>query len=200
MKTRALHRIVGLVMLLPLVGWAVTGAFFFLKPGYGGAYEALQVRTYPIDANISLQPDPSWLEVRLEKTILGEHLLARTTGGWRHLDPRSLQPRPRPSGDDIRVLVNDAFSVNPSRYGQVTSIDDASITTDTGVHVALDWNRLALAQRGKDTDRIDTIYKIHYLQWTGVESVDRVVGALGILLLLLLSALGARLFFGKGSQ
>lgn len=34
--------------------------------------------------------------------------------------------------------------------------------------------------------------------WTGVATVDKVLGALGILLLLALSALGARLFFGKG--
>ena len=62
----------------------------------------------------------------------------------------------------------------------------------------MDWGRLALSQSGKDTDRIDTIYKIHYLQWTGIKSMDQVLGALGILLVLALSALGARLFFARG--
>jgi hypothetical protein len=198
MTTRALHRVIGLVMLLPLAGWAVTGAIFFVKPGYAGAYELLQVKTYPLEANIAMQTDPSWTEARFVKTILGEHLLARTSRGWLHLDPRSLQPRPEPSADDLGVLVTDAFSANPARYGRVASIEGYNITTDTGVRVELDWNRLALTQRGKDTDRLDALYKIHYLQWTGVKGLDKVLGALGILLVLALSLLGARLFFGKG--
>jgi len=36
------------------------------------------------------------------------------------------------------------------------------------------------------------------LQWTGIKGVDKVLGGLGILLVLALSLLGARLFFGKG--
>jgi hypothetical protein len=66
------------------------------------------------------------------------------------------------------------------------------------VRVTIDWNRLALAQRGADTDRIDFFYKIHYLQWTGVAALDKALGGLGITLVLILSALGARLFFSKG--
>jgi hypothetical protein len=193
MTTRALHRVAGLVMLLPLIGWAVTGAFFFLKPGYSGAYELLQVRTYPLEATMALRTDPSWLEVRVEKTILGEHLLARTSRGWVNLDPRTFEPKLEPSADEIRTLVTDAFSANPARYGRVTSVDGNNVATDTGIRVTLDWNRLSLAQRGKDTNRIDTIYKIHYLQWTGLESVDKILGALGIVLTLTLSVLGARL-------
>src|SRR5688572_10459549 len=117
MTTRGLHRVAGLVMLLPLVGWAVTGAFFFLKPGYSGAYELLQVKTYPLEATMALKTDPSWLEVRVEKTILGEHLLARTSKGWLHIDPRAFEPRPEPSEEQIRMLVTDALSANPARYG-----------------------------------------------------------------------------------
>ncbi len=198
MTTRALHRVIGLVMLLPLAGWACTGAIFFLKPGYAGAYDLLEAKTYPLETNIATQTDPSWLEARFLKTILGEHLLKRTSQGWLHLDPRSLQPRTEPSPEDIRALVTDAFSANPVRYGNVASIEGNLITTDTGVRIELDWNRLALTQRGKDTDRLDALYRIHYLQWTGFKSVDRVLGVLGILLVLALSLLGARLFFAKG--
>ena len=182
-------------MLLPLAGWAITGAFFFWKPGYGGAYELLQVKTYPLESNIALQTEPSWMEVRIVKTILGEHLLARTSRGWVHLDPQSRQPWPEPSADEVGELVTDAFSANPQRYGRIAGIQGNKITTDTGVRVELDWDRLALTQSGNDTDRIDTLYKIHYLQWTGVKSIDMVLGALGILLVLTLSLLGARLFF-----
>lgn len=198
MTTRSLHRVIGLVMLLPLIGWAVTGTFFFLKPGYAGAYEILQVKTYPLETNIAMQTDPSWLEVRFVKTILGEHLLARTSRGWLHLDPRTRQPMPEPSADDMSSLATDAFSANPARYGRVARIEGNNITTDTGVRVELDWNRLALTQSGKDTDRLDALYRIHYLQWTGVKGVDKVLGALGIFLVLALSLLGARLFFKKG--
>jgi hypothetical protein len=198
MKTRALHRVIGLVMLLPLTGWAVTGAVFFLKPGYGNAYELLQVKTYPLEPKFELQGDSSWLEVRLVKTILGEHLLARTSNGWVHLDPRSLERKPEPSIDEVRALVTDAVSANPARYGRISSIEGSTITTDTGVRIEFDWTRLTLAQRGKDTDRIDLLYKIHYLQWTGVNRLDKVLGGLGIILVLVLSALGARLFFSRG--
>jgi hypothetical protein len=158
----------------------------------------LTVKTYPLDVNMALQPDPSWLEVRLVKTILGEHLLARTSEGWVHLDPRSLQPRPHPAADEIQTLISDAISANPARYGRITSIEGEKITTENGMRIEIDWNRLALSQRGKDTDRIDLLYKIHYLQWTGVKSLDNVVGALGIVLVLALSGLGARLFFSRG--
>lgn len=200
MKTRALHRFIGLVMLLPLTGWAVTGAVFYMKPGYADAYELLQVKTYPLERDIALQADPSLLEVRLVKTILGEHLLARTSNGWVHLEPRTLRPRPEPSRDEINALATEAFSANPARYGKIAAIEGSTITTDTGIHADLDWSRLALTQRGKDTDRIDLLYKIHYLQWTGVKSVDNVLGALGIILVLALSGLGARLFFYRGLQ
>jgi hypothetical protein len=198
MTTRALHRIIGLVMLLPLAGWAITGAIFFLKPGYADAYELLQVKTYPLEANIAAQTDPAWLEARFVKTVLGAHLLARTSRGWIHLDPLTRQPRPEPSADDLEELVTDAFSANPERYGRVASIEGNLITTNTGVRIELDWNRLALTQSGKDTDRLDVLYKIHYLQWTGIKGVDKVLGGLGILLVLALSLLGARLFFSKG--
>ena len=198
MTTRALHRVIGLVMLLPLAGWAITGAIFFLKPGYAGAYEILQVKSYPFEANISMETDPSWFEARLVRTILGDHLLVRTSRGWLHLDPLTRQPRPEPSADDLEILVTDAFTANPERYGRVASIEGNLVTTNTGVHVELDWNRLSLTQSGKDTRRLDSFYKIHYLQWTGFKNVDKVLGALGILLVLALSVLGARLFFGKG--
>lgn len=184
-------------MLLPLIGWAVTGAVFFLKPGYADAYELLQIKTYPLETNFAIETDASWTEVRLVKTILGEHLLARTSRGWLHLDLYSRQPWPEPTADDIDSLVTDAISGNPQRYGRVAGIQGNKITTDTGVRIDLDWERLALTQTGKDTDRINLLYKVHYLQWTGVDAVDRVLGALGIVLVISLSVLGARLFFVK---
>jgi hypothetical protein len=195
---RKLHRIIGLVMLLPLVGWAATGAVFFTKPGYGAAYDALAIRTYPLEGPISLRPDPAWREVRHLRTILGLHLLARTDKGWLHLDPVSLQPAARPRDEDVKRLIADAFAVNPSRYGQIVSLDGGTATTDTGAVITFDWNRLALQQRGRDTDRIDRLYKIHYLQWTGEKTVDKFLGLAGLVLLVALGGLGARLAFRRG--
>ena len=198
MKARTLHRIIGLIMLLPFIGWAVTGAIFFLKPGYTGAYDLLQIKTYPLEIDTQIKANPSWFEARLIKTVLGEHLLVRTTEGAQHLDPQTLQQRTQPTEEEMRKLISEAFQMNPSRYGQITNISSNTATTDTGVRVTLNWERMTLAQRGTDTDRIDLFYKIHYLQWTGIQPLDKVLGAIGIGLILILSLLGARLFFSRG--
>ena len=197
MNSRTLHRIIGLIIILPFAGWAVTGAIFFLKPGYGGAYESLAVKTYPLDGSIAATANPSWLEYRVLKTILGEHLIVRTSEGWQQLDPKTLQARPDPTEAEVRTLLTDAFTANPGRYGHVASLQGLEATTDTGARVTLAWNRLTLSQRGRDTDRIDGIYKIHYLQWTGMPAVDRILGGVGLAFILILSALGLRLFVAK---
>jgi hypothetical protein len=197
MNTRTLHRVIGLVMLLPFLGWAVTGAIFFLKPGYAGAYESLAIKNYPLGDSVAIAADASWLEFRVLKTILGEHLLVRTDGGWQHLDPRGLRVKPAPGERDLRALLTDAFSANPARYGRIVSVDGLMATTDTGIRVTLAWNRLTLSQRGTDTDRIDTLYKVHYLQWTGIRVVDQILGSVGLALILVLSVLGLRLFLKR---
>jgi hypothetical protein len=192
-----LHRALGAIMLLPLVAWAVTGSVFFIKPGYGGAYESLAVRTYPLTAPVSIPPAADWREVRYLTTALGDHLIARAESGWQQLDPVTLQVRPAPSDADIRRLVQDAFTANPERYGQITTVEGTRVTTDTGVRATLDWNRLTLSQRGRDTDRIDAIYRVHYLQWTGIAWLDRILGGAGLILLLVLSGAGLRLLIGR---
>ena len=195
---RRLHRAAGLVMLLPLIAWAATGVVFFTKPGYGAAYDVLPIRTYPLENTITLRPDPAWREVRHLRTILGVHLLARTDKGWIHLDPITLQPAAAPRDEDVRRLLADAFTVNPQRYGHIVSLAGGTATTDTGAVITFDWNRLTLQQRGRDTDRIDRLYKIHYLQWTGQKTVDKVLGLAGLVLLTVLTTLGARLALRKG--
>ena len=192
------------MLVLPMVGWAVTGFVFFVKPGYGGAYELLTVKTYPLEGaapiGLGLENQAelrSWLEYRVFRTILGEHLLVRTAAGWQHLSPRTLRPMPAPSDEEVRRLVTDAFAANPPRYGTITRVDSGAISTDTGVEITLDWNRVSLQQRGRDTDRIDRLYKVHYLQWTGNKGIDRVLGFVGLVLVLVSTALGVRLAFGR---
>lgn len=72
MKTRKLHRVIGLVMLLPLFGWAITGFIFFLKPGYEGAYELLQLKTYSVDGGeYSLEDRPVMVGVQMLEDHFG---------------------------------------------------------------------------------------------------------------------------------
>jgi hypothetical protein len=194
---RKLHRLAGIVMLLPFLAWAVTGFVFFTKPGYGAAYDALPIKAYPIETPIAVHADPAWREVRYLRTVLGLHLLVRTGTGWSQLDPVSLQPRTVPSDGDVQRLLADAFTANPARYGRIVSLSGGVAATDTGAVVTFDWNRLSLQQRGRDTDRIDLLYKVHYLQWTGQKSADKVLGLAGLTLLIALTLLGARLAFRR---
>jgi hypothetical protein len=193
MKARRLHSLIGLTLLIPFFGWALTGFVFFIKPGYAQAYESLQPRLYLLADSPQVKPDPTWLEFRLVKTALGDHLLARTADRWLHLDPATMRVKDQPDEDEIRRLVTDAISVNPQRYGRVERVSGNTIFTDTGVRINLDWNRLSLQQRGRDTDRIDLLYRIHYLQWTGVEAIDKTLGPAGLILVVALAILGVRL-------
>jgi PepSY-associated TM region len=193
MTVRRVHRIIGVVMLLPFLGWAATGFIFFIKPGYGAAYEAIAVKSYPLERSVSLAPAADWREVRVLRTTLGTHVIARTDAGWLHVNGATLEPAPSPTPEQIRRLIEDAMTLNPSRYGRVSRVEGNTVHTDTGARVSLDWTRLTLQQRGRDTDLIDAIYRVHYLQWTGASAIDKLLGFAGLTLLIALSALGARL-------
>ena len=119
MRARTVHRVVGIILLIPFFGWALTGLVFFIKPGYAGAYELLSPKTYPLNTQPPIGPAPGWQEFRCISTILGDHLLVRTRSGWIHLDPKNNQPRNPPNDEDLRKLLKDAFSVNPTRYGDI---------------------------------------------------------------------------------
>ena len=199
---RRTHGLLGLVLLLPLCGWAITGFVFFVKPGYEAAYGGLRVREYPLEGSSIPPAQPGWLEARAIRSVLGDALLVRTGDGWKHLDPGTVRERPLPDGAGIRRLVEDAVRDDPARYGEILTVarhegesPSASIRTTTGVTIELDWTTLALRQSGPDTRRIDRLYRIHYLQWTGVGPLDRILGVVGLTSLVLLAALGVRLAF-----
>jgi hypothetical protein len=205
-RTRKIHRLLGIVLVLPICGWALTAFVFFIKPGYASAYGALSVREYAMDGIPALRPTGDWLETRTFRTILGPALLVRSQTGWRNLDPGTLAPRPLPDESDLRRLVEDATSASRARYGEIRSIarreadpPGATIATANGVRIELDWSDLSMQQSGRDTRLIDGLYKVHYLQWTGVRAVDRVVGAVGLVFLLALAILGIRLAFAKAA-
>ena len=196
-RSRRVHRLLGLLLVLPMTGWCVTGLLFHLKPGWTGAYDLPSLRFEPLGETAApVQPEPGWLEVRRLRTALGEHLLVRTAEGRLHLDPATGRERPEPGEQELRRLLEEALG-GKERYGGIASADGLEAVTTTGVELELDWQRLSLSQRGADTERIDWLYRVHYLQWTGVKAIDRVLAAAGLVALALLTLLGIRLAIGS---
>jgi len=193
-KSRKLHKITGLILVLPMLAWTITGLIFFIKPGYQGAYEQLSIKTYPLSASLVVTPKKEWREVRLIHSILGEHLLVKLDNKTVHLDPVSLAVKATPSEQELKKLLRDAFSRNSERYGDILSVNGLAVKTTTNVAVTLDWNTLRLSQSGQDTQLINQLYKIHYLQWSGQKTVDQFLGIFGLILLISLTLLGIRLY------
>ena len=195
----ALHRWLGLMLAVPLLLWIGTGLVFLFKPGYSDAYEQLRVRTYPMERPLNLAWVQGWDELRVSKTTLGYHLLARSDDQWLQLDAGTLQPRPEPAQAAIIRLLQDAVSHNPERYGLVLEARDDTYFTDTGIALSLDWDSLKIEQRGQDTRLINTLYKVHYLQWTPWSDPNRLFVMLVLLALVGLVAIGLSLFRKQSS-
>ncbi|MBU0913765.1 MAG: PepSY domain-containing protein [Gammaproteobacteria bacterium] len=194
---RRIHRILGWCLILPFFVWALTGLVFFIKPGYQAAFSYLVVKTYPINTAIQLNPQPEWQEIKLLQTVLGTHLMVKQSGGWQQINPKDFTVRPQPSTDDLQLLIKDAISVDPKRYGQQLLKTEQGFVTDTGVQIQLDWASLSLSQQGEDTELINNLYKAHYLQWTGQKTLDQVLGVLGLILLMLTTVVGVRLLIRR---
>ena len=199
-----------MVLLLPFMAWSATGLFFLLRPAYEQAYELLAVKQYPLvspagetstpigpptQADFDLEPGADWKEFRWLRSVLGLHLLVHRDDGWVQLDPATLDERPWPGDEDLRRLVTDAMSQNPGRYGQIAVFEGRRMTTNTGVDITFDWNTLSYTQQGRDTRGIDQVYRIHYLEWTGIAAIDKVLGVTGLLLLMYMTVTGFRLIF-----
>lgn len=192
------HRLTGIMLLLPFVAWSLTGVFFLVRPGYDEAYQRVPVWQYPLPDPVSLVIDPAWREVRMFRSILGDHLLVQTEAGWQHLKLQSTEQWEQPDEEELAHLLEDAFQFNPDRYGNVVSVDGSSARTDTGVRLQVDWNTLSISQNGRDSRWIDRIYSIHYLEWTGIEILDRILGLSGLGLLLYMTWTGWVMAFGRG--
>jgi hypothetical protein len=194
MKSKRIHRIIGLLLVLPVIGWTITGIIFFIKPGYQAAYDQLVVKTYPLKKSFVIPESKEWKEVRLLRTILGYHLLVKTDKGFQHLDPISFNAKEPPTDLALTSLLNDSFLNKPERYGHVDSSDNYKFFTSTGIEVSLDWERLTLRQKGDDTELINTLYKIHYLQWTPYKGINQYMGIIGLMLLITLTLFGLKIY------
>ena len=61
-------------MVIPFLGWALTGLVFFIKPGYTEAFEILSIKTYGNQEPFLVPANSNWLEVRMLKSVLGKIL------------------------------------------------------------------------------------------------------------------------------
>ena len=189
------HRWLSVVLVVPLAVWSITGLVFHLKPGWGRAYDQLAIERPTTLHPASLAPPPPDVQsLELFDTVLGP--LYRIDGA-RLVDARTGQPRVL-SPDDARALAADAVARSPHGYGAAGAVtaDDATvhIAYANGVRVDVSRADARISQRGNDTDRIDWLYRIHYLQWTGNRSLDRVVAVAGLVLIWLVFVPGLVLF------
>jgi len=199
-RSRQFHRLTGIILLLPFLVWSLSGIFFLVRPGYNEAYEQIPVRRYDIDRSVSTLPfsaNTNWQEVRYFRSLLGEHLLVNENDSWRHLNVQTGEDWLLPEETELQRFLEDAISFNAPRYGRIIRIEDATAWTDTGVEISVDWTTASIRQQGRDTRWIDRIYSLHYLQWTGYWLSDRILGVLGLLLLLYMTYSGARMAFTK---
>lgn len=202
---RKTHRAIGWIMLLPFIAWSATAVFFLLRPAYDQAYAPLPVRTYSLVGSVSgpaaqplqIVPSPDWQEFRYLRSILGDHLLVRSNNQWQHLRAETGESFPQPDTVALKTLLEDAFTADPIRYGNIIAQDGLSASTDTGVNLQLYWESLSIQQEGRDTRWINRVYSIHYLEWTGIAVLDRVLGLFGLFLLMLTTWTGARLLLGS---
>jgi len=179
---------------VPLLLWGLTGVVFLFKPGYEGAYQKLMPKQYELGDSMRLETSLQWQEVRVLRTVLGYHLLVHQAGQWLQLDTRTLQERALPSESELEELVADAISSDVRRYGAIESIQNGMVITNTGVEITLDWSTMTFRQKGFDTRVIGALYKVHYLQWLGAPTANKVFAAIAIALLLSLSILGLRVY------
>lgn len=187
-------------MLIPLLLWAATGVVFLTKPGYGGAYLQLEPKRYEIEREVRLPEASHWKQVKILRTILGYHLIVSNDGRWTHLDPFTLIERPYPTESEMEVLIDDAISTDKDRFGNIVEIEENIVTTDTDIQITLDWHTLTLQQSGRDTRLINTLYKIHYLQWTGSPAFDKMFGVIGLVGLVVLTIFGLAAYAKKSGS
>jgi hypothetical protein len=176
MSWARVHAWLAIALVSALVIWSVTGLLFHLKPGWDRAYDMLSI-------------DRGGAREELD-TAIGP--LVRVDG--------MLAERGPLTEDEARALAVDAVSRSRHRaaYGEPTgtTVTDAAVKVrfSGGPVVTVDRAGAWISQRGPDTDRIDWLYRIHYLQLTGHRSLDRAIAVAGLLLIWAVMIPGGVLF------
>jgi len=196
---KRIHGYLGLLLLLPLFVWAVTGFVFLFAPGYSKAFEVLQIKSYPSKDVVVFQSQASWSDVRWLTSVLGQHLLVTGEGGESfHISPQYNEPFPVPEVDDIKRLVEDAISGDRGkRYGDIVDINVdqelISVQTSTNISISLDWSTLKIQQVGADTRLINRLYRVHYLQWTTNQIANKALASVMLLVLITMCFVSMRM-------
>jgi uncharacterized iron-regulated membrane protein len=193
-----IHRWLAIVLVVMLVAWSVTGLLFHIKPGWQRAYDMLsgEQRDAPLPSDVipfaTLQqaaPGAQLLRVELFQTVLGPLYRVRTAKSTRLVDARSGAARSPLDASSAQALAVDAVSRSAQRasYGQPSGAEisehSVRVRFSGGPSVEVGRDDARLSQRGADTDRIDWLYRIHYLQWTGNPTFDRLLPLAGLALI-----------------
>ncbi len=189
------HRWLALGLVIPLLVWSVTGLVFHLKPGWARAYDQLdEARPGPLDlaavTAIASLPGPAtgWTASRVElfDSALGPLYRVTILDGSALYDARTGARRSPLAVADARSLAVDAVarSEHHAAYGDPVEVREAPaefrIQFSGGAVVRIGRDDGRLTQRGADTERIDWLYRLHYLQWTGNRAIDRVIAGAGL--------------------
>ncbi len=187
------HRWLAILLVVLLAVWSVTGLLFHLKPGWSRAYDMLSPeRGGPLHPGKLAAPsvvgdDVTSLE--LIDTALGPLYRVSTAAGGALYDAQTGARRSPLPLADAKALALDAISRSrhASDYGQLETADvrgdSAVIAFSGGATVEVGLSDARMSQRGGDTDRIDWLYRIHYLQWTGNKTIDRAFAIFGLALI-----------------
>jgi uncharacterized iron-regulated membrane protein len=198
------HRWLAVVLVLPLVIWSITGVLFHLKPGWSRAYDMLSIErpldTLPANAPEAVATAAGGSAQRLELfgSALGPLYRVTTAAGTVLVDAQ-LHRRSPLSADEARALAADAVahSTHHDAYGAIgaTRVDLETVHV-AFAHATVDVDRASgtISQRGPDTDRIDWLYRLHYLSWTGNRTLDKLLAIVGLALIWLVMIPGLVLF------
>ena len=196
---RRIHRWLAIVLVIPLVIWSITGLLFHLKPGWSRAYDMLDAeRPAAVHLDKLVLPDGA-THVEVFSTAIGPLARVTTTKGDELYDADSGTKRSPLPTDAAQALAVDAVkrSHYASSYGapsRVTSTETTVTLEFAGPVVEVDRTTGRLSQRGPDTDRIDWLYRVHYLQLTGNKTFDKVLALAGLVLIWLVLIPGVVLF------
>lgn len=199
-----LHPLLGIVLLLPLAVWTATGLAFHLKPGWAGAYEPLRAfDDRPLDPAGLLPPaalpfageTTAW---ELGSTALGPVYRVSRKDGTLLADAgtgRILSPLGRVAVEAIARSAASRASAS-ARYGDVEEVlleeREGVVRFAGGAEVRVGRFDLSVSQRGPDTAWIDRLYELHYLRWSGIEAIDRILAPAVLAAVWLLAFTGLR--------
>jgi uncharacterized iron-regulated membrane protein len=189
------HRYLALVLVVPLIVWSVTGLLFHLKPGWARAYDMLDAerpletaQVTPISTIAAMFPE-GIQRLELFGTALGPLYRVTTGSGSVLIDATTGARRSPLTESDARTLALDALSRSRQKagYGEITTTeareDVVRFRFSKGVTVDVGREDARISQRGSDTERIDWLYRVHYLKWTGKKTLDRVLSVVGLALI-----------------